>query len=104
IQVLKTTAYNDEYVCYEFSSDANYLFGEMAMLDEGLRSASIRTTSPCVVGVIQAEDFQNFCEKDLQAGYKLMWYLSRKVCGYLRKDNEDLVTLFQALLEEIERE
>jgi CRP/FNR family cyclic AMP-dependent transcriptional regulator len=49
------------------------VFGEVALVDQGLRSASARTSAPNTkLLVIGRDDFINLCEQDYQIGYIVM--------------------------------
>lgn len=64
------------------------LIGEMALLDQGLRSASIRaTTHPTVVQVIHRCDFERLCSEDNQIGYIVMRNLAADLSFKLRHRN-----------------
>lgn len=64
------------------------VIGEMALLDQGPRSASIRaTTDPTVVQVIQRSDFESLCAEDHQIGYIVMRNLAADLSFKLRHRN-----------------
>jgi CRP/FNR family cyclic AMP-dependent transcriptional regulator len=49
------------------------VFGEVALVDQGLRSASARTAAPNTrLLVVSRDDFINLCEQDFQIGYIVM--------------------------------
>ncbi|HWQ84494.1 MAG TPA: cyclic nucleotide-binding domain-containing protein [Anaerolineales bacterium] len=62
--------------------------GEMALLDLGPRSASVRAVStPTVVQAIQRAEFKALCEKNTQIGYKVMRNLALDLVFKLRHRN-----------------
>ncbi len=64
------------------------IIGEMALLDQGPRSASIRATSePTVVQVVHRADFENLCQQDTQIGYLVMRNLAADLSFKLRHRN-----------------
>jgi CRP/FNR family cyclic AMP-dependent transcriptional regulator len=49
------------------------VFGEVALVDRGVRSAAARcATSPTQLLVIQRDDLVRLCEEDYQLGYQIM--------------------------------
>ncbi len=64
------------------------IIGEMALLDQGPRSASIRATSePTIVQVIGREDFEDLCQQDTQIGYIVMRNFAADLSFKLRHRN-----------------
>ena len=64
------------------------IIGEMALLDQGPRSASIRATSePTIVQVIGRKDFENLCQQDTNIGYMVMRNLAADLSFKLRHRN-----------------
>lgn len=71
-------------------------FGEIALVDQGVRSASARcATMTCKVANINRDDFMNLLRKDLDMGFKVMSSLAADLCFRIRQSN---ITLRQALL------
>jgi CRP-like cAMP-binding protein len=61
------------------------VFGEMALLDEGKRSATIRAThDDTVVYSIPRDDFNALCEKNTGIGYIMMRNLAQDLSFKLR--------------------
>lgn len=64
------------------------IIGEMALIDQGPRSASIRATSqPTVVQVINRDNFERLCQQDTQIGYLVMRNLAADLSFKLRHRN-----------------
>ena len=64
------------------------IIGEMALLDQGPRSASVRASnSPTVVQVIQRQDFEELCQQDTHIGYIVMRNLAADLSFKLRHRN-----------------
>ena len=67
---------------------AGQIFGEMALIDQGLRSATVRcVTTPTRVLVIQHEDFMALCEEDGRLGFIVMRNVAADLCFKLRSHN-----------------
>jgi CRP/FNR family transcriptional regulator, cyclic AMP receptor protein len=70
------------------SLGSGQIIGEMSLLDQGPRSASIRATSdPTVVQVIKREDFDTLCQKNTRIGYTVMRNLAVDLSFKLRHRN-----------------
>ena len=54
-------------------------FGEMALLDEGPRSASVATLEPCQFLVVPKEDFRDFVERNPAFAFSLIGKLISRV-------------------------
>jgi CRP-like cAMP-binding protein len=64
------------------------IFGEMALIDMGPRSATVRCTSDgSELYVIRREDFVQLCEQDTDIGYKVMRNLAAELSFKLRHRN-----------------
>jgi CRP/FNR family transcriptional regulator, cyclic AMP receptor protein len=66
------------------------IFGEMALLDESVRSADARAHERCRLLVIKKEDFDDllFFHKDL--AYEVLWTSVRVLAARLRETNDKL--------------
>lgn len=102
VNVLKTTLYGEEYVCATLKDENHCVFGEVALLDHDCRSATVEAKTPCRALSVTAGDFREFCGKNPSAGCKLLMFLSANLCRNLRRENENLMKVYQALVEEIE--
>jgi CRP-like cAMP-binding protein len=64
------------------------IIGEMALLDQGPRSATVRATSnPTIVQVIPRTDFEALCQRDTRIGYIVMRNLAADLSFKLRHRN-----------------
>ena len=64
------------------------LFGEMSLIDSGLRSATVRCTSDgSELYVIRRDDFVELCEQDTDIGYIVMRNLAAELSFKLRHRN-----------------
>jgi CRP/FNR family cyclic AMP-dependent transcriptional regulator len=67
------------------------IFGEMALVDYGLRSATIRCASGTArLAVIQREDFERLCAADTAIGYVVMRNVASDLSFKLRHRNQEL--------------
>jgi CRP-like cAMP-binding protein len=64
------------------------VFGEMALIDSGPRSATVRCTADATqLYVIARDDFIRLCEQDTDIGYKVMRNLAADLSFKLRHRN-----------------
>lgn len=64
------------------------IIGEMALIDQGPRSATVRAISdPTIVQVIRREDFNALCEKNTRIGYIVMKDIAADLSFKLRQRN-----------------
>ena len=64
------------------------IFGEMALIDMGLRSATVQCTADDTeLYVIRRDDFIHLCEQDTDIGYKVMRNLAADLSFKLRHRN-----------------
>ncbi len=76
--------------------DAGSYFGELAMLENDVRSATVRAESPLRTLVIKSEKMQALMEKDVDLGFKVLKAMSKVMCRRLRKSNADIAKLMTA--------
>ena len=64
------------------------VFGEMALIDRGPRSATVRcTTDDAQLYQIRRDDFERLCEQDTGIGYKVMRNIAADLSFKLRHSN-----------------
>lgn len=67
------------------SLGSGQITGEMALLDHGPRSATVRATSdPTIVQVIERQGFEQLCQKNTHIGYIVMRNLAADLSFKLR--------------------
>ena len=102
VDVLKTTPFGDRYVTASLLDSYHCSFGEMALIDRGPRSATIRAKTECRTLCLSREAFQEFCHTCPKVGLELLMSISVTLVRDLRRENENLHIVYQALIEEIE--
>jgi CRP/FNR family cyclic AMP-dependent transcriptional regulator len=101
VDVLKRTLDNDVFTIVTLTDKEDVFFGELALMDEELRSASVTANTECEFLVIKRDDFNRLGEEDPRLGLSVTRAIGRAVSRRLRKTNEDLITLFEALVGEV---
>ncbi|MBD3393868.1 MAG: cyclic nucleotide-binding domain-containing protein [Chitinivibrionales bacterium] len=102
VEIVKKTMQGDPYTVTELRADMNIFFGEMALLDSDKRSASVTCKTDCDFYVLKREDFLKLGEINSRASLAITRELCRILCRRLRKMNSDVITLFDALVGEVE--
>ncbi|MBW2090808.1 MAG: cyclic nucleotide-binding domain-containing protein, partial [Deltaproteobacteria bacterium] len=73
------------------------VFGEMALITEDERSASVTAATDCTLYEIVHEDFLDLARNNTELGFKVMYRLAKILSQRLKKTNEDLIRLTTAL-------
>jgi CRP/FNR family cyclic AMP-dependent transcriptional regulator len=72
-------------------------FGDMAMLETEPRSATITTSTDCVLYEVRRDDFEILCSLSPSLGYKIIKRIAMVLCQRLRRGNQDVLKLTTAL-------
>lgn len=102
VRIQKTTLQSQPYTVVIMREDDNVYFGELALIDNDKRSATVVAESDCFLFNLSRHDFLKFCEDNPYMGYKITMQIARKISASLRKMNSDVITLFEALVSEVE--
>ncbi|MCG8568770.1 MAG: cyclic nucleotide-binding domain-containing protein [Spirochaetes bacterium] len=102
VRILRKTLNNEQYTVAILNSDMNIFFGEIALIDNDKRSATVLTETNCETLYIDSSNFSRLCEEDPFMGYKITTHIAKRLSAGLRKMNKDVVTLYQALIDEVE--
>ncbi|MBI4619860.1 MAG: cyclic nucleotide-binding domain-containing protein [Desulfobacterales bacterium] len=86
-----------EKILTRLSASDHVIFGEVGLLEENVRTASVIAISNCTLREIKKEDFQKLTDKDPRMGFKIVKNIARLVCTRLRKADEDTIKLTTAL-------
>lgn len=73
------------------------VFGEIALLEEAKRTATVSTVTECRVNEIRKGDFLKLAEKDFELGYRVLLNLAGIVSSRLRRADEDIIKLTTVL-------
>jgi CRP/FNR family cyclic AMP-dependent transcriptional regulator len=99
--VFKSTAEGDPYAVAILQGANHAFFGEGALLDSDSRSATIKATTECRCLVLTKDKFDRFSEAHPEWALPIIKKIARTVMGRLRKSNNDLMLLYNALVNEI---
>ncbi|TFG37018.1 MAG: cyclic nucleotide-binding domain-containing protein [Syntrophobacterales bacterium] len=73
------------------------VFGEIALLEESKRTATIKALTDCVFYELEKVAFVRLVEGDHELGFQIMQNLARIVSSRLRRADEDVVKLTTVL-------
>lgn len=105
IDILKKTLQNERYTVTTLSSSMGGVYvGELALIDDDRRSATVTAKTDCDCLVIKRKDFIHFGDANPDIGLEITRSLASQLSSKLRKTNSDVITLFSALVEEIAAE
>ena len=102
VQIMKRTLQNEPYTVVFLKESDNVFFGELALIDEDKRSATVIAESDCQLIALRRRDFLAFCKQNPKAGFLITMQIAKKLSASLRKMNQDVVILFEALVREVE--
>lgn len=101
VQIMRTTLHDERFSVLNLRAEQNVFFGEMGLIDQDKRSASVFALTDCKTFMVTGDDYIKLCEKEPLLGYKSLYRIAKRLVGLLRKANGDVITLYQALLDEV---
>lgn len=102
IEILKKTLQKEAYTVNTMDADRGGVYvGELALIDNDSRSATVIANTDCDCLVISRDDFLRYGNQNPVAGLEITRMIASQLSKRLRKSNEDVITLFSALVDEI---
>lgn len=86
-----------EKVLTRYRPEDHAIFGEMALISQEKRSASIIARTDCRLLEIKKDDFLKLIEKEHRLGVKVLMKLMEFLVNRLRQSNQDIIRLTTAL-------
>jgi CRP-like cAMP-binding protein len=86
-----------ERVMIRLKAEDGVTFGEMALLEDEVRSATVTALTDCALLEIKRDDFLNFIHENHHTASKILLRLAQMLSRHLRKTNSDVVKLTTAL-------
>ncbi|MBN2059956.1 MAG: cyclic nucleotide-binding domain-containing protein [Deltaproteobacteria bacterium] len=86
-----------EKILTRFKPEDHVVFGEMALIAQDRRSATINASSDCVFLEINRNDFVRLIEKRPNLGIKILLNISQLLVKRLRQSSQDVMRLTTAL-------
>ena len=81
----------------KLSAEDHAVFGEVALFEQGKRTATVTALTDCVLLAINRNDFLRLAEENPRIGYKVTRNITQILCSRLRKADEDTIKLTTAL-------
>ncbi|MCX8058377.1 MAG: cyclic nucleotide-binding domain-containing protein [Spirochaetes bacterium] len=104
VRVLKKTFSDELYTVIDLTEKENAFFGEFALIDSDKRSASILTLNETICLMIEKDEFEKTITENYKIGYFVIRNIAKRIAARLRNANKDIITLFEALQNEIQFE
>ncbi len=98
VRVEKSTLSNDNFTVVNLNDDMNAFFGDIALMDNDVRSASVYTVTDTECYVIKKDDFDKLCESNYKIGYYIIKEIAKSLSTNLRKMTVDRANLIHALV------
>ncbi|MBL4888670.1 MAG: cyclic nucleotide-binding domain-containing protein [Candidatus Lindowbacteria bacterium] len=104
VRILKTTLAGEEYTVVTLSHNEHACIGELSLFDTERRSATVVAEVPTDVLIMKKEIFDKFADRYPRHALNIFRKLAGVMSTRLRKANDDIITLFEALVSEIEQD
>ena len=101
VEIRKRTRAGDDYTVVILKAEYNVFFGELALIDDDKRSATVLATEDSEFLVIAKEDFIRLGDLHPSIGLPVTRAIAKILAGRLRKTTDDMLTIFDALVSEI---
>jgi len=86
-----------EKVLTHYGPDDNIILGEMALINQGYRSASVLARTDCILLEIKRDAFIKLVEGRSELGVKILFKLSELLTNRLKQSSQDITRLTTAL-------
>ncbi len=104
VEILKQTRAGDNYTVVSLKAENNVFFGELALIDDDKRSATVLSAMDSEFLVISKKDFLSLGNENPSIGLPITRAIAHIIAGRLRKTTSDMLTIFDALVNEIHGE
>ena len=104
VEIYKTSIYNDDYVVTKVKGGGEEFFGEINLIDTGLVTSTIKALSDVKTLEIEHNAFITLMDNYPNIGSKMLWMISLNLSKHLRKADNEILTLFNALVEVVEND
>ncbi len=101
IEISKFTLEKESFTVAKLKDSMNIFFGELALVDEEKRSASVFAITDCKLLLLNRKRFLELGKKHNDIGFHLMMEIAGILSKRLRKANDDTVILFETLVHEL---
>ncbi len=102
VEIRKQTRAGDSYTVVRLRETDNVFFGELALIDDDRRSATVIATENSEFLVIRKSDFLALGERAPHIALPITRAIARILAGRVRRTTVDMMTIFDALVHELE--
>jgi len=104
VEIYKTSIYNDNYVVSKVKGGGNEFFAEVNLIDGGLVTSTVKAVSDIKTLEIEHNSFITLLDSYPTIASKMLWMISYDLSKHLRKADNEILTLFNALVEVVEND
>ena len=101
VEICKSIMDKSNYTVANLIAEDSMLFGELALVGGDKRTATVKATSNCECWKLSREDFTKLGNQYPELGWGMLQSIASILASRLQKANEDVITLFEALVCEI---
>jgi len=102
VEIQKKTRAGDHFTVVKLKDTYNVFFGELALVDDDSRSATVIADTECDLLVLNKNSFNQLGKIRPDVVLPITQEITRTLAGRLRKTTEDMMTLYDALVQELE--
>lgn len=102
VLITRATPAGDSIALATLNSTQNVFFGEMAIINNDTRSATVTAKTNCIALTISGKTFLELFEKEPVLGYRVLLVLAKRLTSNVREATKDKAVLYEALCNEIE--
>jgi len=102
VEIRRRTRAGDDYTVVKLRAEDNVFFGEMALIDDDVRSATIVTTEDSDFLMVRKHDFIELGDQYPQIALPITREIAKILASRLRKTTGDMLTIFDALVSELQ--
>ncbi len=101
VEIKKRTRAGDDYTVVKLKAEYNVFFGELALIDDDKRSATVIAREDSKFLVITKDNFLKLGNNQPEIGLPITRAIAKILAGRLRKTTSDMLTIFDALVNEL---
>jgi CRP/FNR family transcriptional regulator, cyclic AMP receptor protein len=102
VEIVDFTIDQDPYIKAVLSGADDLVFGELGLVGSDVRTATVRARTSCDCWVVGRADFLRLGECDPRLGWLVLQQVAWLLAERLKRTNQDVLRLFEALVMEIE--
>ncbi|MFP4362917.1 MAG: cyclic nucleotide-binding domain-containing protein [Spirochaetia bacterium] len=101
VEIRKRTRAGDDYTVAKLKAEQNVFFGELALIDDDKRSATVIASSDSIFIVLSKNDFLEMGNTYPAISLPITRAIAKIIASRLRKTTQDMMTIFDALVNEL---